>query len=99
MPTIIPSSVTAEDPGRPVLTATADDYVSTADFGKLGLTGIYAAAFLLNDIGIQVVIDEHLDAATRDDMVNVVLERLVEQTGAERFAYIDDQHDLPGDTA
>jgi hypothetical protein len=63
---------------RTLLTATAEEFVWTADFEEFHRFGVTAFAVLDGPIGLQVVVDETLTEAERDESVNRVIEKLLD---------------------
>ena len=87
MNTIIQENITATTI-RPVLTATAEDFVLLANFAEIGLSHISAFAVLDAEMGLKVMIDERLPLDARSDIIDAALEHLIERK-AKRFALID----------
>ncbi len=97
MSTIIQENPTT-DSIRPVLTATAEDFVWLANFSEIGLADFTAFAVLDSSIGIQVMVDEQLAPDVRYAAVNTALNRLVENK-AKRFVLLDGRGELVGGAA
>ena len=82
----------------PVLTATAEDFVWLTDFAAAGSANITAFAFLDNEIGMRVIVDERLDPAARKTTIDAALDCLLTNC-AKRFVVLDARGELIGGAA